>query len=111
MPDFRRVLLFHSVLTFQESYEAFLNRSPDEGDQDSCHCLCAVITIRLIGGHARQLKSSHQAVHSFDTDVHDIIALKNNCDFVSIKTLIVISINLKNKFGYFLIFLGAISRL
>ena len=34
-----------------------------------------------------------------DTDDHAIIALKNICDFVSTKMLIVISINLNNKFG------------
>ncbi len=68
-----------------------------------------IITERFIRRHTWQLKSFHQTVHSADTDVDAIITLKDIGNFVSTKTLVVISINLQNKLGYLLIFFGAIS--
>ena len=68
-----------------------------------------ILTKRFIRRHTWQLKSFHQTVHSTDTDENAIITLKNIGDFVSTKTLVVISINLQNKPGYLLIFFGAVS--
>ena len=68
-----------------------------------------IIAIRLVCGHAWQLKSFHQAVHSTNTDVNAIVTLKNIGDFISTEPFIVIGINLKNALGDFLIFFGAVS--
>ena len=70
-----------------------------------------IITERFIRRHTWQPKSFHQTVHSTDTDENVIITLKNIGNFVSTKTLVVISINLQDKPGCFLIFFSAISWL
>ena len=66
-----------------------------------------ILTERFIRGHTWQLKGFHQTVHSADTDVNAIITLKNTGNFISTKTLVVISMNLQNKPGYLLILFGA----
>lgn len=68
-----------------------------------------IIMERLIRRYMWQLKSFYQTVHSTDTDENAIITLKNIGDFVSTKTLVIISINLKKELGCLLVFFGAIS--
>lgn len=46
-----------------------------------------------------------------DTEINIIITLKKICDFVNTKMFIVISINFKNKLGYFLVCFDVISRI
>ena len=70
-----------------------------------------IIMERFIRRYTWQLKSFHQTVHSTDNDENAIITLKNIGNFVSTKTLVVISINLQNKSGYLLVFFGTISWL
>ena len=69
----------------------------------------AIIAVRFVCGHAWQLKSFHQAIHSTDTDVNAIVTLKNIGDFISTKPFVIIGINLKNALSDFLIFFGAVS--
>ncbi len=69
-----------------------------------------VVFIWFICGHTWQLKSSHQSVHSTDTDVYAIITLKNVSDLVSAETFVVVGIDLKDQSGDLLILFGTISR-
>ena len=65
--------------------------------------------VRLFGGHFRKLQVFHQAVHSSDADGNAIVTLKYIGDFIGTKPLVVVSINLQNKFCDFLVFFGAVS--
>lgn len=68
-----------------------------------------IIIERFNCGHTWQLKSFNQMVHSANMGGNGIITLKNKGNFISIKTFVVISIDVKNKLSYLLIFFGVIS--
>ena len=72
--------------------------------------LMQIVPIRLFGRHTWKLKSSHQAVHSSDTDVYAIVTLKDVGDLVSAKALVIIGVDLENSLSNVLILLSSVSR-